>query len=163
MDRFSTSFSSTFTYFSSLWPRHGAIRAAVGTIQAVTSGGPLRTVEQSPRKRESGSFHENRPLLLVIRELPPPDRCADLAPMSPKPVGGRLSCSLKELWIEDQLEFMRLRCVSIRVLEVRHEADRVDRRRHRRSSGERGRRPHRGCPCSSALRLAQASRCRQGR
>jgi len=24
------------------------------------SCGPLRTVEQSPRKRESGSFHENR-------------------------------------------------------------------------------------------------------
>ena len=115
MDRFSTFFSSKFTYFSSLWPRHGAIRAAVGTIRAVTSGGPLRTVEQSPRKRESGSFHENRPLLLAIRELPPPDRCAGLAPMSPRPVGGRLSCSLKELWIEDQLEFMRLRCVSIRV------------------------------------------------
>ena len=72
MDRFSTSFSS-------IWPRHGAIRAAFGTIQAVTSCGPLRTVEQSPRKRESGSFHENRPLLLAIRELPPPDRCARLA------------------------------------------------------------------------------------
>ena len=115
MDRFSTSFSSKFTYFSSLWPRHGAIRAAFGTIQAVTSCGPLRTVEQSPRKRESGSFHENRPLLLAIRELPPPDRCARLAPMSPTPVCGRLRCSLKELWIEDQLEFMRLRCVSIRV------------------------------------------------
>ncbi len=61
MDRFSTSFSSKSTYFSSIWPRHGAIRAAFGTIQAVTSCGPLRTVEQSPRKRESGSFHENRP------------------------------------------------------------------------------------------------------
>ena len=74
-----------------------------------------RTVEQSSRKQESGSFHENRPLLLAIRELPPPDRCAGLAPMSPTPVGGRLRCSLKELWIEDQLEFTRLRCVSIRV------------------------------------------------
>ena len=28
---------------------HGAIRAAFGTIQAVTSSEPLRTVEQSPR------------------------------------------------------------------------------------------------------------------
>ena len=79
MDRFSTSFSSKFTYFSSIWPRHGAIRVAFGTIQAVISCGPLRTVEQSPRERESGSFHENRPLLLAIRELPPPDRCARLA------------------------------------------------------------------------------------
>ena len=70
-----TSFSSKFTYFSSLWPRHGAIRATFGTIQAVTSGGPLRTVEQSPRKRESGSFHENRPLLLAIRELQAFDQC----------------------------------------------------------------------------------------
>jgi len=35
--------------------------------------------------------------------------------MSPTPVGGRLRCSLKELWIEDQLEFIRLKCVSIRV------------------------------------------------
>ena len=108
MDRFSTSFSSKSTYFSSVWPRHGAIRAAFGTIQAVTSCGPLRTVEQSPRKRESGSFHENRPLLLAIRELPLPDPCARLAPISPTPVCGQLKFSLKELWIEDQLEFMRL-------------------------------------------------------
>ena len=53
-------FFSKSTCFSSIWLRHGAIREAFGTIQAVTSCGPLRTVEQSPCKRESGSFHENR-------------------------------------------------------------------------------------------------------
>ena len=92
-----------------------------------------RTVEQSSRKQESGSFHENRPLLLTIRELPPPDRCAGLAPVSPTPVGGRLKCSLKKFWVEDQLEFMRLRYVSTRVRCVGWRSGRGQRwQRHRR-------------------------------